>query len=126
MTKIIGGILTTTNSFTHSNNATIERHIKSLTDLEGIDLGCIVDYGSFFVQYDGEEDVNEKVNFKKRIHDYYHNRTFQSLVFSRPENSLITFFMQLTRYLQQAIGTVPTIDLQAYINTIGEEIDSEI
>ncbi len=34
--------------------------------------------------------------------------------------------MQLTRYLQQAIGTVPAIDLQAYMNTIGEEIDSEI
>lgn len=126
LTKIIGGILTTTNSFTHNNNDTIEKHIKSLTDLERIDLGCIVDYGSFFVQYDGEEDVNEKVNFKKRIHDYYQNRTFQSLVFSQSENSLITFFMQLTRYLQQAIGTVPAIDLQAYMNTIGEEIDSEI
>ena len=126
LTKIIGGILTTTNSFTRYHNNTIEKHIKSLTDLERIDLGCIVDYGSFFVQYDGEEDVNEKVNFKKRIHDYYQKRTFQSLVFSRPENSLITFFMQLTRYLQQAIGTVPAIDLQAYMNTIGEEIDSEI
>ena len=91
-----------------------------------IDLGCIVDYGSFFVQYQGEEDTNERIDFSKRIHDYYHNRTFQSLVFSQPENSLITFFMQLTRYLQQAIGTVPAIDLQAYMNTIGEKIDSEI
>ena len=126
LTKIIGGILTTTNSFTRYHNNTIEKHIKSLTDLERIDLGCIVDYGSFFVQYDGEEDVNEKVNFKKRIHDYYQKRTFQLLVFSQSENSLITFFMQLTRYLQQAIGTVPAIDLQAYMNTIGEEIDSEI
>ncbi|WP_262404583.1 hypothetical protein [Aggregatibacter actinomycetemcomitans] len=85
-----------------------------------------MDYGGFFVQYGGEEDVNEKTNFKKRIHDYYQNRTFQSLVFSQPENLLITFFMQLTRYLQQAIGTVPAIDLQAYMNTIGERIDSEI
>ena len=124
LTKIIGGILTTTNS--SKKNNTIEKHIKSLTDLEGIDLGCIVDYGSFFVQYQGEEDTNEETDFKKRIHDYYHNRTFQSLVFSQPENSLITFFMQLTRYLQQAIGTIPAIDLQAYMNTIGEKIDSEI
>ncbi|VTX78157.1 Uncharacterised protein [uncultured Aggregatibacter sp.] len=60
------------------------------------------------------------------IINYYQKRTFQSLVFSRPENSLITFFMQLTRYLQQAIGTVPAIDLQAYMNTIEEKIDSEI
>ena len=120
LTKIIGGILTTTNSFTHTNNDTIQKHINSLTDLEGIDLGCIVDYGSFFVQYQGEEDTNERIDFSKRIHDYYHNRTFQSLVFSQPENSLIPFFMQLTRYLQQAI------DLQAYMNTIGEKIDSKI
>ena len=126
LTKIIGGILTTTNSFTHYNNNTIEKHIGSLTDLEGIDLGCIVDHGSFFVQYQGEEDINERTDFRKRIRDYYQNRTFQSLVFSQSENSLITFFMQLTRYLQQAIGTVPAIDLQAYMDTIGEKIDSEI
>ena len=124
LTKIIGGILTTTNSFTHNNNDTIEKHIGSLTDLEGIDLGCIVDHGSFFVQY--QEDTNERTDFRKCIRDYYQNRTFQSLVFSQPENSLITFFMQLTRYLQQAIGTVPAIDLQAYMNTIGEKIDSKI
>lgn len=104
----------------------LKSNIKSLTALERIDLGCIVDYGSFFVQYQGEEDTNEKVDFGKRICDYYHNRTFQSLVFSQPENSLITFFMQLTRYLQQAIGTVPAIDLQAYMDTIKEKINSEI
>ena len=69
LTKIIGGILTTTNSFTHTNNDTIQKHINSLTDLEGIDLGCIVDYGSFFVQYQGEEDTNERIDFSKRIHD---------------------------------------------------------
>lgn len=124
LTKIIGGILTVTNSFTHKNNDAIENHIKSLIDLEGIDLGCIVDYGSFFVQYRGEGDIKE--GLRESIHGYYQKRTFQSLVFSQPENSLITFFMQLTRYLQQAIGTVPAIDLQAYMDTIGEKIDSEI
>ena len=34
--------------------------------------------------------------------------------------------MQLTRYLQQAIGTVPAINLQAYLDKIDEEIDDEI
>lgn len=126
LTKIIGGILTTTNSFTHQNNDTIEKHISSLNSLEGIDLGCIVDYGSFFVEYEGEEDIHENKDFKKRIDDYYKNRTFKSLKFSKSENSLVMFFMQLTRYLQQAIGTIPAIDLQAYMNTIGEKIDDEI
>lgn len=123
LTKIIGGILTTTNSFTHSNNETIQKHIKSLSGLEGIDLGCIADYGSFFVHYHGEEDINEKVDFLKRINDYYQNRQFLDVIFSRPENSLIVFFMQLTRYLQQAIGTIPAIDFQAYMDTIGENLD---
>jgi len=34
--------------------------------------------------------------------------------------------MQLTRYLQQAIGTVPAINLQTYLDKIGEEIDPTI
>lgn len=34
--------------------------------------------------------------------------------------------MQLTRYLQQAIGTVPAIDLQSYLDSINETIDEDI
>lgn len=34
--------------------------------------------------------------------------------------------MQLTRYLQQAIGTIPAIDLQAYLNVLNEKIDPDI
>lgn len=34
--------------------------------------------------------------------------------------------MQLTRYLQQAIGTVPAIDLQLYLDSIHETIDEDI
>ncbi|GAB5566132.1 MAG: hypothetical protein Wins2KO_31950 [Winogradskyella sp.] len=39
---------------------------------------------------------------------------------------MVTFFMQLTRYLQQAIGTVPAINLQTYLDKIDETIDEEI
>ena len=41
--------------------------------------------------------------------------------FSNADHSFVTFFMQLTRYLQQAIGTIPAIHLNAYLNNIGEE-----
>ena len=34
--------------------------------------------------------------------------------------------MKLTRYLQQAIGTIPAIDLNAYLNSIGERVDELI
>lgn len=125
LTKIIGGILTSTNSYTHENNKTIEKHIQNLKGFKSLDFGCIADYGSFYVDYEGEEDMTES-NFDKRYSDYYQNRKFKSIVFSSQENSLVTFFMQLTRYLQQAIGTIQAINLQSYLDTIGEKIDEEI
>lgn len=128
LTKIIGGILCSTNGYTHNSNKTIIDHIKSLSNLQTIDLGCIADYGSFYVDYEGEEDTELKdINsFNKRYFDYYNNRIFKEVSFSKPENSLVTFFMQLTRYLQQAIGTVPAINLQSYLDKIDEKIDKKI
>ncbi|KAA6330614.1 hypothetical protein EZS27_020697 [termite gut metagenome] len=125
LTKIVGGILTSTNSYTHNNNDTITTHIKSLAGLKSIDFGCIADYGSFYINYEGEENLQE-IDFDKRYNDYYQDRKFKEMRFSKEENSLITFFMQLTRYLQQAIGTVPAINLQSYLDKIGEEIDEEM
>lgn len=122
LTKIIGGFLATTNSFTHTNNQTIEKHLESLRGLATIDLGCIADYGSFLINYDGEEDINELSDFSKRINDYYEIRKFNDVHFSHQDNSLITFFMQLTRYLQQTIGTIPAIDFQAYMDAIDEKV----
>lgn len=125
LTKIIGGILTSTNSFTHNNNNTIQKHIEKLSGLKGIDLGCIADYGSFYVEYEGEEN-NDTEDFSQRNIDYYNQRTFENLVFSNKEISVVSFFLQLTRYLQQAIGTVQAIDLNAYSKNINFEIDQEL
>lgn len=124
LTKILGGILTTTN--TYAKHQTIEKHIKLLSGIQSLDLGCCADYGSFSVNYNGKEDTSEKINYLKRINDYYESREFNNINYSHQHNSLVTFFMQLTRYLQQAIGTVPAIDLQAYINAINETIDETI
>jgi hypothetical protein len=128
LTKIIGGFLSTTNTYTHQNNNTIEKHIKENDGFKGLDIGCIADYGSFHIDYEGEEDItlNKPEEFGKRYLDYYKNRKFNQIKFSDKENSLVSFFLQLTRYLQQAIGTIPAIDLNAYSSAIGFEIDEKI
>ena len=122
LTKILGGILCSTNSF--SKKDTIEEHLKSLTGLKTIDLGCIADYGSFYVDYTPNEEITQVG--QEAYLKFYSNRKFNGLHFSDKEHSFITFFMQLTRYLQQAIGTIPAIDLNAYLNSIGERVDELI
>lgn len=125
-TKIIGGILTTSNSYTRQD--VLKRNLKAQVGLGAIDIGCIAEYGSFYIDYIGEEDIGLKTpnEFEKRYKDYYLNRTASEVVFSEEENSLVTFFLQLTRYLQQAIGTVAAIDLNAYSSSIGFPIDNEL
>jgi len=125
LTKILGGILASTNTYTHSNNNSIEAHIKNLKGLQTIEMGCAVDYASFYVNYKGQEDIANK-DFQERINKYYSDRIFDSMTFSNSNNSLVTFFLQLTRYLQQSIGTVAAIDLNAYAKSVGFQIDETI
>jgi hypothetical protein len=126
LTKIIGGILTSTNSFYHNNeNKTIETKIKELKNLTAIDIGCIADYGCFYVDYSGDED-SKIDDFEKRIKDYYIKRDFKSITFSEKDSSLVAFFLQLTKYLQQSIGTIPAIDLNAYSKSVNFDIKAEL
>lgn len=125
LTKILGGILASTNSYTSKNNNTIESHLKSLKGLKSIEMGCAVEYGSFYVNYSGEEDT-KNFNFDQRILNYYSERIFQNVKFSNEKHSLVTFFLQLTRYLQQSIGTIAAIDLNAYAQSVNFDIDEKI
>ncbi len=125
LTKIVGGILASTKSGERNNNDTLEKHLKDQINLRSLDFGCIADYGSFYVDYNNEEDLKIE-DFDKRYFEYYKKREFKEVVFSKQENSLVTFFMQLTRYLQQAIGTVQAINLQTYLDSIDEDIDEVI
>lgn len=125
LTKIVGGILTSTKSGSRKNNQTLNKHLKAQVGLKSIDFGCIADYGSFFIDYEGEEDQDIS-DIEKRYKDFYIKRKVNEIHFSKAENSLVSFFLQLTRYLQQSIGTVAAIDLQAYSNSINEEIDKEL
>lgn len=78
-------------------------------------VGILVDYGCFYIDYIGEEDITLKTwRVCQRYFDYYNDRVINKVIFSNHENSLVWFFSQLTKYLQQAIGTVPAIDFNVY------------
>ena len=62
------GVLTSTNEIKKVN--TIEKHLKALTGLKTIDMGCAATYGSFYVDYEGQEKSDEK-DLEKRNNDYY-------------------------------------------------------
>lgn len=122
LTKILGGVLA---SVKELKNDTVIKHLSNLKNLQGIDLGCAVDGGCFYVDYQNEED--EKIeDFNKRIWGYYQKRQFEKVTFSDADKSLVTFFLQLMRYLQQTIGTVAAIDLGAYSDAINFKIDTEL
>lgn len=125
LTKIIGGIIAIKNS---QSTQTIESHLRKLKGFHTLDMGCTVENGSFFVDYEYENPKESEIttpNYED-YQKYYDNRKFKSLDMSNPEHSLIMFLMQLTSYLQQSIGTVPAIDMQKYLSNINEKIDDEI
>ena len=123
LTKILGGILASENSMVKEE--TLQDKLKKCTGLASLDLCCSADSWAMIIDYDGEEDLNTE-DFNQRIVDYYNIRKIKGFKRSNKENSLITFFLQLTRYLQQSIGTVAAIDLNAYSKSIGFDLDPEI
>ena len=128
LTKIIGGILTTTSSY--SGNDTVKKQLKKLKSLQTLDLGCLCDTGSFYVDYNETvpEDIDPTNDIKdncKYIEQVYESREINEIKFSDKDVSLFTFFLQLVSYLK-SIGTVPAIDINAYLKAIHAEIDEDI
>ena len=117
LTKIIGGLLASSCSYQPD---TFKQHVKNLSGLEGLDCGCCLDSFAFRGKYDGEQKIMGKD--QTSVAYYYNHRTCSDVFLSNRENSLFTFFLQLNYYLKE-IGTVPAIDVNAYLNAIGEEID---
>lgn len=128
LTKIIGGILTTTSSY--RENETIINQLKKLKGLQTLDLGCLCDTGSFYIDYnettpegiDPTKDINDN---RQYIEQVYESRKINKIEFSDKNVSLFTFFLQLVSYLK-SIGTVPAIDINAYLKAIHAEIDEDI
>ena len=129
LTKILGGILSFDSKI--KKDKTIESHMKSLKGLKSLDIGCAVNYKSFYVDYEKDDNIlKNKADsaevYNKQFLSFYKDRKFDTIEFSYKYNSLITFFLQLSRYLQQSIGTVAAIDLAAYAEAINFDIDEEV
>ena len=128
LTKIIGGILTTTSSY--SGNDTVKQQLKELKGLQTLDLGCLCDTGSFYVDYneiepEGIAPTSSIEDNRKYIRQVYESREVKEVKFSDKDVSLFTFFLQLVNYLK-FIGTVPAIDINAYLKAIHAKIDEDI
>lgn len=123
LSPILGGILSSTSSYEQNN--TIEENLKKLTGMQSLDLCCCADKYSFYIEYD-KSFVDFKGTETKAICDLYDSRKLKNINFNKhPENSIFTFFLQLVQYLK-LIGTVPAIDINAYLGTVGEKIDMEL
>lgn len=128
LTKIIGGILTTNSSYREID--TIKKQLMKLNGLQTLDMGCLCDTGSFYVDYnetipEGIKPTQSIEDNRKYIELVYKSRTVKEIEFSDKDVSLFTFFLQLVSYLK-FIGTVPAIDINAYLKAIHAKIDEDI
>lgn len=107
LTKIIGGILTTTSSY--SGNDTVKAQLKKLKGLQTLDLGCLCDTGSFYVNYNETEPesitpTSSIEDNRKYIRQAYESREVKEVKFSDKDVSLFTFFLQLVCVIRTIVG----------------------
>jgi hypothetical protein len=98
--------------------------------LQTLDLGCLCDTGRFYIDYnetipEGINHINDIKDNRMYIEQVYESREVKEIEFSDSDVSLFTFFIQLVSYLK-SIGTVPAIDINAYLKAIHAKIDEDI
>ena len=91
-------ILTTTSSY--SENETLKSHLKKLKGLQTLDLGCLCDTGSFYIDYnetipEGINPINDIKDNRMYIEQVYESREVKEIEFSDSDVSLFTFFFNL-------------------------------
>ncbi|MDD3041002.1 DUF6602 domain-containing protein [Bacteroides sp.] len=94
--KILSGLLTLSSSWNPPLGESFEKAIYSLDDESRLDIGCVLEEGSFLVDYENT-----------------------SIAKSTQQESLIFFFLKLLIELQK-LGTAPAIDINCY----GSALDS--
>lgn len=98
--------------------------------MQTLELGCLCDTGSFYIDYnetipEGINPINDIKDNRMYIEQVYESREVKEIEFSDSDVSLFTFFLQLVSYLK-SIGTVPAIDINAYLKAIHAKIDEDI
>lgn len=95
--KIIGGILTLDSTWSEPFGEPFIKVIDALESRSHIDIGCVLDKGSFNIHYNtGSDHIRE---------------------ISTPEEALIYFFLKLLSRLQR-LGTVAAIDIDKYARAL--------
>ena len=124
LTKIIGGILTTENSYIDKKTP-VKKQLSNLTGYETIDMGCCCDLYSFYVDYDEKNDLSKSEMYTNEwIKSIYESRVVKDInkdISFNEKVPLFAFFLQLVNSLK-SIGTVPAIDVNAYLKSIEAEI----
>lgn len=93
--------------------------------MQSLDLCCCADKYSFYIEYN-KHFAEFQDTETRDICEHYASRKVAIVKFNNhPENSIFTFFLQLVQYLK-LLGTVPAIDINAYLNTVGESIDMDL
>lgn len=94
--NIISGILTLSSAWSEPLGKVLEGHISALSEIQRIDIGCVLQCGSFKVNYKENPIVIEK---------------------STQEESFIYFFLKLLMELQK-LATIPAMDIECYARAL--------
>jgi hypothetical protein len=93
--RIIGGILTTTTTWSEPFGDSFQNCLKELDSYSQVDIGCIISNAGFTISYD------PIISFQR----------------STEEEALIYFFLKLLMDFQK-MGTVPAMDIEAYARAL--------
>ena len=93
--RIIGGILTLTSGWVDAFGDNFINVLKEYEEISQLDIGCVLEKGSFIVDYHDGFSVNK----------------------STKEETLIYFFLNLLIKLQN-LGTVPAMDINLYAKVL--------
>ena len=93
--RIIGGILTLASRWVDAFGGNFINILKEYEEISQVDIGCVLEKGSFIVDYHNGFSVNK----------------------STKEETLIYFFLNLLIKLQN-LGTVPAMDINLYAKVL--------
>ncbi|WP_411342602.1 DUF6602 domain-containing protein [Paenibacillus sp. WLX1005] len=93
--RILSGLVCLDSDFSPAFSETSQKKILDLKNLQQLDLACVLQKGSFWVNYDAEPRIE----------------------FSTEEEALISFFFRLVGELQK-LGTAPAMDIEEYAKAL--------
>jgi hypothetical protein len=93
--RVIGGILALTSRWKDAFGDNFFNILKQYEEVSQVDIGCVLERGSFIVDYNNDISVNN----------------------STKEEALIFFFLNLLIKLQN-LGTVPAMDINSYAKAL--------